>query len=415
MSGSTGTLSGALEDAGPRYYAWLAAVGLGLLIGLYGVLTTFIQGTVTLGITDQVPWGVLISTYVFFALLSTGICIGVTSLASVFGMEEYEPLVKRGVVLSLITLASGGLVIMAGLGQPLRAIPQMLLSPNPSAPMWWMIVLYGIYGAALVAEFSILEWRPGVSKQVKLGVGLVALIAPILAGGMLGAIFGTAEVRPYYGGMFASVYLLVTAILSGVALIAAITIIERKFSSSTEEAVSTELLTGTLAKYLGVMAGAVLLLTALRYLYGLTATNEALALAHQEMLLSGHGLWTIGLGVVVGLVIPLALMASPKARTMNGVLGASVLVLVGMFASRLEFVMGGQVVALTNDPGHQFPIAAYAPSAVELAIVVMGVALFALLYTVARGLFDLDAVPGHETEMTTEPDAVAKPEGSDDD
>lgn len=386
-----------------RFYAWLAAVGVGILVGLLGAGRVLVEGTTVLGISSQLPWGILISTYVFFALASTGVCIGITSLASVFHIETYEPLVKRGVVLSLAALAAGGLVIMLGLGRPLRAIPQMLLSPNPSAPMWWMIVFYSIYGAALVAEFSIYEWNLGVGSRVKLGVGVAALVAPVLAGGMLGAIFGTAEARPYYGGLFASVYMLATAVLSGVALIAAVTIVERTLSESTRKAVDTELVTDTLAKYLGVMAAVGLLLAAARILFGVTATNEAVALAHQELLSGSSAVWTVGVGVVAGLVAPLALMAYPQTRTTAGVFVASVLALGGLFASRLEFVVGGQIAALTNDPSLEYPVASYTPTLTELAVVVFGFAVFALLYTVGRQLFDLDALPAPESLDVSRP------------
>ncbi len=400
---------GRLQQFGQKtslYYVWIGAVGLGLLVGLYSIIRILTEGTVVLGLTDQVPWGILISTYVFFALLSTGICIGITSLSSVFGREKYDPLVKRGIFLSLITLAAGGLVIMAGLGRPFRAIPAMLLSPNPSAPMWWMIVLYSIYAAALVVEFLLIDRVENPPKKLSLGVATVALIAPILAGAMLGAIFGTAEARPYYGGIFAPVFLLVTAVLSGVALVAAVTAVERKLSATTRDVVSKELLTETLGKYLGVMAAAVLLLTGLRHIYGLVATNDALALAHEEMLLSSTGVLSVGVGVVLGLLVPMALMAHPKTRTVPGVFAASALVLVGMFVSRFEFVVGGQVAALTADNFHEFPVASYTPSAIELGIVVAGVALFALLYTVGRELLDLDELPHHEDHSMKHADAV---------
>ncbi len=406
---------GVTDALGPRMYAWFAVIGLGLLTGLYGVFSVLTEGTVVLGIDSQIPWGILISTYAFFALLSTGICIGITSLSSVFGMERFDPLVKRGVLASLLTLAAGGLVIMAGLGQPFRAIPRMLLSPNPSAPMWWMIVLYAVYGGALVAEFYLFDRADRSRRRLNRGVGLVALIAPVLAAAMLGAIFGTAEARPYYGGIFASVYLLVTAVLSGVAFITALTVIERRLTGGTVGIVDEELITGTLAKYLGALVAVTLLFTGLRHGYGLVATNETLALAHEHMLFGTHSPWTVGVGIVLGMVVPLALLASPRTRSVGSVFVASVLVVVGTFASRLEFVLGGQVVALTDDPSHQFPIVSYAPSVAELSIVTMGFALFALLYTVGWVLLDLDELP-HGRERSTgraEPDGV--PEVTDDD
>ena len=397
----------------PQMYAWLAVLALGTLVGLYGVFDVLTRGTVTLGIDSQLPWGVLISTYVLFVLFSTGICIGVTSLSSVFGVERFDPLAKRGVLLSLAAFAAGGLVIMAGLGQPFRAIPRMVFSANPSAPMWWMIVLYSVYAGALVVEFYLLDRGAPPDGRLARGVGVVALVAPVLAGAMLGAIFGTAEARPYYGGMFASVYLLVTAVFSGVALLTAVTVIERWISDAAEAAISESLVTETLAKYLGVLAAVTLFLTALRHAYGLTATSGALAMAHEQMLLGTHGLWTVGVGIGLGMVVPLALLASPGTRSVGSVFAASVLVVVGMFASRLEFVLGGQVVALTNDPSYQFPIVSYAPSPTELSIVVLGFALFALLYTLGGLLFDLDELPEHHEQPSDR--AGSTPEVTDDD
>ena len=385
-----------LLRGGKRYYAWLSLIGVGFLVGLYGILLTLLEGMTVLGITDQVPWGVLRSTYVFFTLLSTGICVGITSLSTVFRKETYDPLVKRAILLSLFTLTAGGLAIMAGLGQPFRSFPAMIAAPNPSSPLWWMIVLYSVYGAALVAEFYLVDQVDRPSRRLTLGVGLVALIAPVLAGMMLAAIFSTAEARPYYGGIFSSVYLLVTAVFSGVALLTAVTIVERWLTNSTKEAVSEDLLTETLGRYLGGMAALTLVLTVVRHAYGLVATNDALALAHQQMVFGHHSLWAVGVGVIVGMLLPLALLATRRTRTVNGVFVASVLVLVGMFASRLEFIFGGQIVALTNDPSHQFPIASYAPTVPEVAIVVMSFTLFAFLYTVGRALFDLDELPDHE-------------------
>jgi len=413
MSGASIRRSGIADALGPRMYAWLAAIALGLLVGLYGVFNVLTRGTVALGIDSQLPWGVLISTYVLLVLFSTGICIGVTSLSSVFGVERFDPLAKRGVLLSLATFAAGGLVIMAGLGQPFRAVPRMVFSANPSAPMWWMIVLYSVYSGALVAEFYLLDRADDPHGWLARGVGLVALVAPVLAGAMLGAIFGTAEARPYYGGIFASVYLLVTAVFSGVALLTAVAVVERHVADGA--AVDEALITGTLAKYLGGLAAVTLLLTVLRHAYGLTATNEALAAAHEQMLLSTHGLWTVGVGIGLGMVVPLALLASPRTRGVAGVFAASAFVVVGMFASRLEFVLGGQVVALTNDPSYQFPIVSYAPSIAELSIVVLGFALFALLYTVGSVLFDLDERPDRHGRPRDRVEPDATPEVTDDD
>lgn len=403
-----------LGTLGTPSKAWLVAVALGLLVGLYGAVRLLLEGTVVLGIDSQLPWGILISTYVFFVLLSTGICIGVTSVASVFGVKTYEPLVKRGVFLSIITLAAGGLVIMVSLGRPERAMVQMLLHPNPSSPMWWMIVFYSVYGAALVAEFSLLEWMPDASALLKRTVAVVALLAPLFAGATLGAIFGAAEARPYYGGIYAAVYMLVTAVLSGVALIAAISVLEQKRSAGGE--ILSAALVGTLCKYLGTLVGVTILLIGLKLVYGLTATSSALEQAQLEMLLGTHGVWYVPVGLIVGLLIPFGLLFHPRTRSENSLLAAAALVLVGMFASRLEYVIGGQVVALVQDPGYEYPLVSYTPSPTELTVVVLGFAAAAAMYTAGRWYFALDELPAHGgTPADPVPDAEPVQTGGDDD
>ncbi len=409
MSQSTERSLGILDGnaGGKRLYAWLAAIAIGLVIGLYGVVTLLLEGTVATGIDSQAPWGILISTYVFFALLSTGICIGVVALAGVFGAKKYEPLVKRGVMLSITTLAAGLLIIFVSLGHQ-QGMLHLLLSANPASPMWWMIVFYSIYMVALLAEFYLLEWR-GTSK---LSVSLLALLAPVAAGTTLGAIFGTS-IRPYYGDVFGPLYLILTAVLSGVALIAAVTIVESKLSGEKLDAARYSLLTDTLGKYMGLLLGITIVAVAWKYIMGLTATNSATAAAHEYMLFGPPSWWVWTFGIVLGLLVPFALVATSRTRNVNSVLAASVLVLIGMFASRLEYVLGGQVVSLTSDPSLQWPFVSYSPTGIEIAVVILGFAVFALLYTGSRLLFDLDEVPEHDTKTPSTPSPAVT--GGDDD
>ena len=402
MSQATERSSGfeRLSDGGPLLHGWLALIAIGLLVGLYGVFRLLTEGTGVLGISSQLSWGILISTYVFFVLLSTGICIGVTSMASVFGMEKYERVAKRGVFLSLITLMAGGVVIMVSLGQPLRAMPMMLLSPNPASPLWWMIGLYGIYGVALFAEFYLIESDRTVPRRVTMLVGLIALVAAIAAHSTLGAIFGFAEARPYYGGIFGPVYFILSAILSGLAVMSFVTIAEYKLSAREIGDEMRELLTENVAKSLALVVAITIFFVAWKILSGLTATSTTSAEAYRHMLFGPPAWWYWTLGITLGLLIPFALLVYPKTRSVNGLLAASGAILVGVFVTRYEYVVGGQILALTNDPSYEYPIVSYTPTLIELSVVVFGFAVFALLYTVGRELFDLNEIPGHEHDSS---------------
>ena len=101
------------------------------LAGGAAVLTALVKGHHVMGTTSEMPWGVLIATYVFFVVSSTGLCL-VSSLGHVFGFKVFEPIAKKAIFLALVTLVVGFSVIAAELERPLFLAKYAVLSPNPS-------------------------------------------------------------------------------------------------------------------------------------------------------------------------------------------------------------------------------------------------------------------------------------------
>ena len=399
----------AVLDGGKRYYAWLAVIAVGFFAGAYGSIRLLTEGTIVLGISNQLPWGILISTYEFFLLTSAGITVGVVALGLVFGVGRFDLLVRRGVLLALATLAAGLFTIAIGLGRPERPAIHAIINANPSSPIWWVIMFAGAFGGVLVALLVLLEtdWvdslvgdRVETSTLTKLvGVaGLVVGLAVMVAAGM---IFGTAQTRPYYGGPLAPIYFIITGVLSGIAAIGAVVVAEHKLTRTEMSPALSTLMTDYVGKLVGVLAGAGLLIAFIKATYGLTSTSDSTAMAYEHMLLGSFAPIYWGLGILVGLVVPVVLMASRRTRTPIGVLAASVAALVGLFVTRYEFVVGGQVVALTNDPSHQYPLVSYVPSGVEVALVVFAVALCAFVYTIGTRVLDLEGPVGATGARTT--------------
>jgi Ni/Fe-hydrogenase subunit HybB-like protein len=89
---------------------------LALLTGIgvsFAIHALFVGHDHVFGTTREVPWGILITPYVFFACLSTGICI-ISSLGQVFGITTLAPLINRTVFLAIIAMAAGAAVMIAG-------------------------------------------------------------------------------------------------------------------------------------------------------------------------------------------------------------------------------------------------------------------------------------------------------------
>jgi molybdopterin-containing oxidoreductase family membrane subunit len=371
------------------FYGWIAVIATGILIGLYGAAMLLIKGHVVMGTTDQLPWGILVPAYVFFVVTSTGLCM-VSSLGHVFGIKRWEIIGKRAVFLAIITLLAGGIIIILDLGSPLRAI-YFLLSPNPTSAMWWMSALYTFYLIFMLVEFYLLSKQDFKKVQI---VAALALLSAISAHSTLGALFGFAFARPYFGGAFAPLYFILSALVSGIAILALVTIVEHRVTKKEMNPELHSLMTVDLSKLLALVLGIALFFAIWKDVAGLYNPAETTALAYRYMLFGPAGWWYWGIVILMGLIIPFILMLNRGTRNVNGTLTASILVLVGMFAGRFEFVIGGQVVALIQGLQHlQWPFASYSPTFVEIAVVIFAFALCALLYTLGSRKLALEEVP----------------------
>jgi len=90
-------------------------------IGILGAINILLNGEQVMGINNQIPWGILIAGYVFFAVSSTGVGL-VSSLGHVFHIKKFEILSKRALLISIILLLCGFGVLALELANPLHLI-----------------------------------------------------------------------------------------------------------------------------------------------------------------------------------------------------------------------------------------------------------------------------------------------------
>src|SRR3989304_3253900 len=82
------------RGGGPLYLSLLGLVAGFLPLGCF-LLLRHARTTTT---SDLVPWGIQITTYVYFVLISTG-CTFVNFFAHVFYEEDYKPFASRVIFL----------------------------------------------------------------------------------------------------------------------------------------------------------------------------------------------------------------------------------------------------------------------------------------------------------------------------
>jgi len=378
----------AKENSSSRiFYGWIALLVIGLLIGIWGTATLLIVGHSAMGTSDQVPWGIFVSTYVFFVAASAG-CV-IVALGYALGIKWLELVMKRAIFLAIVTLLVGGLLIILDLGSPLTSI-RFYISPNLQSPMWWLSVFYLLYLILLIIELVLIHKHR--AKQIKL-VGIFAGLMAIAVHSTLGGLFGFASVRTYFAGAISPIYYMLVAVAIGMAMLLAIIIVEHKV---TKREMSPELHKAVLnlATFLGVIVGVAIFFTIWKDITGARSTIETTKLAYDHILTTW---WYWVLVILVGLLTPIFLLLNPRTRKTNGILIASILLLIGVGAARWEFVFGGEIVVLVQNLQHlQTPLASYSPTLVEIAVAIFAFAIGATMYTIGFRKLALEEVPLHD-------------------
>lgn len=398
-----------------KYPLWMVGIGLLAVIGLATIVYGFVAGhEETFNTSTGVPWGILISTYLFFVLPASGLCL-LSSLGHVFGMERFEPFGKRAVLLALVMLMSGFLVIASDLERPWRMAIYVLITPNPTSAIWWMGTLYGIYFMVLSVEFVLLNRTAALqkllatpeemniverlltvggrknpagamlqSKNISRVFGITALCLAISALSTLGGVFGLLGSRALWHGPMLPVYFVLSALVGGTAvLILATTVTEwargRAMTAEMKEAIAG------MGKMLLVVLGIFMLFTVWMLLtsqYGRIPDDYASVM----VLLNGKlsvSFWV--LEVVVGILAPVALLFYAKSQNMRVLALAAAMVIVGMFAARYDFVVAGQLVPVIGKAG----LWNYVPSPTEIMTVVAAFAMMMFLYSLGDRVLPL--------------------------
>ncbi len=166
-------------EGSPGFYLWISFLVALIFLGGYALLMSLIHSMEILEFYTNIPWGMMVSNYVFLVGSSIGLCI-VTSLGWVFGLQRFEIVAKRSLFLALITIVFGLSSIGLHLGHPERGAIYNVLTPNLRSAMWWMGTLYPPY-IALVAVWYWLMARAELANTASESEGLKARIYRLMA------------------------------------------------------------------------------------------------------------------------------------------------------------------------------------------------------------------------------------------
>ena len=363
-----------------------ALVALLALVTLAGVVAGHhmdTEGHHVTGMNNRIVWG-LPHVFAVFLIVAASGALNVASLSSVFGRTAYAPLARLSGVLAAALLAGGLAVLVLDLGRPDRLVVAMTHYNFSSIFAWNMLLYTGFM--AVVVVYLWMHMEPRMHRNVR-PAGIVALVWRIVLTTGTGCIFGFLVARQAYDAaimapMFVAMSLSLGLAVFVLALLGAATATARPLDDG---------LLRRLARLQALLVAIVLYFVAARHLANLYVAEHTAV--ERFLLLDGGAfpaVFWIG-QILLGSLLPLAILWQPRAPTRGRVGAAAALVVLGGLSQLYGIIIGGQAAPLVIFPGKEViegalvagEPARYLASVPEILLGLGGVAVAGLIVVIA--------------------------------
>ncbi len=371
-----------VEGNGIGYYAFLGLFGL---ISVTGILAAYYMehhGHWVTGMSNQVIWGTPHVFAIFLIVAASG-ALNVASISSVFAKTAYKPLARLSGILAISLLSGGLVVLLLDLGRPDRLIVAMTKFNFVSIFTWNIFLYTGFIGIVGIYLWTMMD-RP-YNKLTK-KAGLAAFIWRLILTTGTGSIFAFLVSREAYDTALLAPMFIIMSFSFGLAFFLLVLMGSYKYTQRE----LGDYIVNRLKNLLGVFVAAVLYFVMVYHVTNLYSAE------HRDVTLfivAGGGIYTFlfwVVQIVLGSLVPLALLYGPtgKNRTMIGF--ASVLIIMGGMAQLYVIIVGGQAYPMHLFPGMEVSssfydgvVASYVPSLPELLLGLGGFGVTLLLVTLA--------------------------------
>jgi Ni/Fe-hydrogenase subunit HybB-like protein len=360
------------------FWTLLALLGVVLAAALGAAHYMEENGHVVTGMNNQVVWGTP-HVFAFFLIVAASGALNVASIASVFGEKAYKPHAPLSVLLTIALLAGGLMVLVLDLGRPERLVISATHYNFSSIFAWNMILYTGLFAIGALYLWVLLERRFGRFSGV---VGTAAFAWRVTLTSGTGLILGFLVARQAFGSAVVAPLFIALSLAWGLAAFClAQAALELGRGGAIDDALSRRM-----GRLLGLFVIVVLWLTAIYHAANLYwARQDAF---ERFILLQGQPYAALFWGgfIVLGSLVPLALVYHPRLAGPRSTLVASALVIAGGFAFVYVFIIGAQVFPLEIFPGYEAKsvfsdgiVDPYAPSLAEVLLGLGGVAMAAVI------------------------------------
>jgi len=335
----------------------------GLTAGVYATMTGH---QIAYGLSREVPWGILTSSFAFFAITSTGLCL-LGAICHAYGVTPLRPLGSRAVYLAIVTTVTAFMLLAFSVESPLLFIYYNAASPNLTSNIWWLSTLYGIMSGCLFLRFAFLV---SGSQGLALTFGIIAAVTAVGANNNLGGLFTLASDPPIWFGIQLLILFLASAVLAGTATVIIFTVVAYKLRQQ-EIVGETHKALETAATLMALMAGIVLVVTIARFYSIFFSDTPDPGITAARALINGPlavNFWCFE--ILTGLIVPLVLLLLTKTKSIWAMTLAACMAMVGAYVQRFDLVFSGQIVPKFSGWNDLPQYLHYFPSGAELIVVI---------------------------------------------
>ena len=293
-------------------------------------------------------WNWKVAFDLFFGGAGVGAFLFAVCLFEFWG-RRYRRIPQTAAFLAPILVGAGLLLLMLKLGRP-QYIFLTFTTFAPTAPLWWGGIFQTVFMAGAIWYAWL--WRDQDPTPMRRRLGLALTPIAVIVGVYHGMLLAVLPSRPLWNTGPTVLAALVAFVTTGIAAVMAVHLVRMKLAGRLADVEHVDAFLDDLKPVRDLLGGALLLQLGTFFLWWLSLRfGDLTDRAALEAANAGYGSMFWGLGIGVGLVLPLVVGAyavwkgnSHRHRLQVWALGVtSSMILVGGLFFRLAVVLAGQL------------------------------------------------------------------------
>lgn len=399
------------------------------LAGWPAIVLQYVEGHVITGMRDNVVWGVYIVNFIFYIGISYAGAL-ISGILYLLDVEWRKPIIRIAEMITVISTILGPTYILLCMGR-LDRLHHLVLYGRIQSPIVWDVIAITTYlvGSLLflylatIHDFAILrdqtflkvgKWRkffykilalnyqdtPEQKKLIHRGLTIMSIIIiplAVLVHSVLAWIFGMT-LRPGWHSTIFAPYFVVAAVYSGTGvMIVALWVYRKLYHLEKYITYKHFNYLGMILLVLGALYG---YFTFAEYLTGWYGSEKwELELIHKLFDFKEFGIMFI-FAAVIGVILPIVIIAIPKLRTINNIAFASAIVVVAMWVKRYIIIIPTLETPLLPMQDTRMEYVHYSITWIEWLLTFAGFASFCLFFYLFSKFVPI--VPVSETTLIGE-------------